>query len=68
MCFASIYVCLLHVCLLLLRSGEALDSLELELCMVVSHCVGVGNQTLVLCKNNKCSEPPSHYSSPACSF
>jgi hypothetical protein len=29
----------------------ALGALELDLCMVLSHCVGAGHWTQVLCKN-----------------
>ena len=32
------------------------DSLELELQMVVSHDMGAGNGTWVLCKTKKCSQ------------
>ena len=28
--------------------------------MVVSHCVCAGNQTQILCKNNKCSSVPQN--------
>jgi hypothetical protein len=34
---------------------RALDPLELKLQMVVSHNVGAGNQTPVLCKIHSCS-------------
>lgn len=48
-------VCRLHAP----RDHEtALDPLELEW-MVVSFHVGAGNQTWVLCKNNRCSLPLS---------
>jgi hypothetical protein len=49
-------VCVPHVCPVS-RGGQkrALDPQELELQMVVSHHVGVGEQTWVLCKSNKCS-------------
>lgn len=36
--------------------------------MVVSHHVGAGNSTQVLCKSNKRSYPPSHPSSPSLVF
>lgn len=56
-------MCTLPVCLYMcmpdaLRGQQrALNPAELELLMVVSHCMGAGNQTSVrvLCKNNKCS-------------
>lgn len=34
---------------------EGIDSLELQLRMLVNHHVGAGNVTHVLCKSNKCS-------------
>jgi hypothetical protein len=54
--FACMCVCVPHVCPVS-RGGQkrALDPQELELQMVVSHHVGVGEQTWVLCKSNKCS-------------
>lgn len=36
--------------------------------MVVSHHMGSGNQTLVLCRSSRCSEPLSHLSSPSSKF
>jgi hypothetical protein len=36
------------------KMGEGIDILELELQMVVSHCVVFGNQTWVL-RKDKCS-------------
>lgn len=36
------------------------DALELKLQMVESHHVRSGNQTYVLCKNNKCSPRPNN--------
>lgn len=43
---------------------RALDSLELEFQMIVSHHVGPGDRTQVLCKSKKCSYLLSHLSSP----
>lgn len=47
------YVCAFHVYLVPGRSEEGTAPLELELGMIVSHCVGAGNGTQVLCKSNK---------------
>lgn len=44
---------------------RALDFLKLQLSVVMCCHVGPGDQTQVLCKNNKCSSPLSHVSSPA---
>jgi hypothetical protein len=44
------------------RWGYSIPSLELQ--AVVSHHVGGGNQTPVLCKSSKCSWPPGHLCSP----
>lgn len=41
---------------------RASDPLELKLRMVVSHQVGAGNRTQVLCKSNKCSKLLIHLS------
>jgi hypothetical protein len=38
-----------HIC-----QKSASDALVLQLLMVVSHHVGAGNRTLILCKSNKC--------------
>ena len=42
---------------------RALDPLELKTQMVVSHHVGAGDQTQVLCKSSKDSYSLSHLSS-----
>lgn len=45
-CFACMYVCTLHVCLMPLETKrEGIDSLELEVWAVVSHHVSAENQT-----------------------
>lgn len=41
-CFVCIHVCVSHVCLELAVRNQALDPLDLELHMVVSHCVSAG--------------------------
>ena len=43
-CFVCMNVCLSQVCLMPLKARRALDPLELELKMVVSHCVGLGTE------------------------
>lgn len=44
-CFACIYVCTLHMCLVPAEARKGvLDSLELELQLVVTHQVDVGIQ------------------------
>lgn len=45
-----------------------LDPLELELGIFVSHCLGSGSQSHVLCKSYKCSKLLSHLSSPSLNF
>lgn len=47
------YVCVSAACI---RLTEAMDALKLELQIVVSCCVGSGNQTKVLWKST-----PSHF-------
>jgi hypothetical protein len=49
------YVCHMHSWCLQ-RPDEVIGSLGLELEMVISHRMGSGNQTWVLCKGNKCSK------------
>jgi hypothetical protein len=53
------YTCALHACLVPaeVRRGRASASLEVELRTVVSHLVGDGKSTWVLCKNSQCSQP-----------
>lgn len=41
---------------------QASDLLELELWLVVSHHVGSGTLTQILCKSNKCYAPLIHLS------
>lgn len=54
--FACIYVCICTMCVYCVHRGQewALDTLELKLLMVVSYCVGSGNQIWTLCKRNTC--------------
>lgn len=64
------YVCCLRVCVFLLciwcHRGQkmVLGPLEVNFEVVVSHFVGAGNRTGVLCKSSKCSEL-SHLSTPS---
>lgn len=53
-CSACIYVCITTVCLVPneVRRGSQ-SPLELELWIVLSHIVGAGNSTEVLCKDNR---------------
>lgn len=49
-----------HICTIYVPDDHAgqkrvSDNLEMELQTVVSHHMGAGNLTQVLCKNNKCS-------------
>lgn len=62
--YLKIFMCMnvcLHACLCTLcvpgayRGWKESDHPELQLQMVVSHCVGIGNGTQVLGKNHKCS-------------
>jgi len=56
MCISVLPTCVSHAPLMSSGHKRALDTLELELQMVVSHHVGAGNETQVLCKS-KLSEP-----------
>jgi hypothetical protein len=49
------FVCVYNMCLPDVLRGQkrALDSLELEFRIMVSHYMGVGNETRVLYKNHK---------------
>lgn len=61
----SLYVCLCTTYMCGARARlKALNLLGLELQIVVSHLWVLGIKTLVLWKNNKCSKPLSHISSP----
>lgn len=54
---ACMYVCMCIVCALLVPcrgQKRELDPLELELHVLVRHCVGAENLTLVLRESNKC--------------
>lgn len=46
-----------HDCRDLCGQERAPEIMDLELQLVVSHCVGAGNQNQVLCKCIKCSYP-----------
>lgn len=54
LCIYLCTTCMPTACTTTGGQQRVLDPLELELQMVVSHCVGTGNQAQVLCKN-KCS-------------
>lgn len=43
-------VCVMCACLVLLGDREVSDPIELELQVVLSHCIDAGNQTCVLRK------------------
>lgn len=61
--FILVFVIVLPVCLYVYHicayclwgQKRTLDPQELGLQMVVNHCMGAGNSTLVLCKSYKCS-------------
>lgn len=59
-CFFSLDVCVLCVPSTSRGQRRTLDLIELELWIVVSHCVGTGNQDWILCKGIKCSQPLGH--------
>lgn len=73
--FILVFVIVLPVCLYVYHicayclwgQKRTLDPQELGLQMVVNHCMGAGNSTLVLCKSYKCStaEPSLQ---PHCGF
>lgn len=48
------HVCAPHVCSVH-KGHMELDSLELDLQMIMSQYVGAGVRTQVLCRNNQCS-------------
>lgn len=51
--FYVIWVFCLHKCLCMTGQKRVLNSLGPELQMVVSHCVGAGNQTELFYKNTQ---------------
>lgn len=51
-CFASMYILIPRACTATVGHKMTLNSLELELWLVVSHRALSGNQTHVLCQNN----------------
>lgn len=55
-CFACVHACMCTPCMPDAQEGQKTvsDPLEVELQMVVSQRVGVGNQTLVFPKTDKC--------------
>lgn len=55
-CFGYFYIYVPLVYLVLWRSEEALDSLELKF-VIVTHHLGAGDGALILCYSNKCSSP-----------
>ena len=54
-CYASMYVCTLHVCSASGGQKRTSDPLELELQMFVSCHVGAGNEIWFICKGSQCS-------------
>lgn len=55
-CSFWLYVCAPHACLVPAEArNRASDPLELELQIVLSHHVGAGNWTQVVCKSSICS-------------
>lgn len=60
------YIYVYYMCTVAQRGQKrAFDHLELELrIVVVSHHIGAGDQTMILCKN-KCSQPLSHLQLPS---
>lgn len=66
-CMSVLLACIpvYHICALCLWSSEkASEPLELALWMVRSCHVDAGNETQVLLKCSKCSQPLSHLSIP----
>ena len=55
--YMDIFACMhvLYVCLVSSKVRERLESLGLELQMLVSCYVGTGDETQVLCKSSQCS-------------
>jgi hypothetical protein len=49
------YVCTPHVSLVLMEVRRGVDLLELGLQMIVSHHMGAGARTRILCKSSQCS-------------
>lgn len=65
MCMSALapcMLCALYVCLVL---KEGAGSPELESLMFVSHSVGAGDRTRILCKSTQCSKPLSQLQPPA---
>ena len=62
-CLLGLHVCMCTICISDASGGQrkAADLLKLELRMIVSHHVGSGNQTWVICVSNESSttEPSS---------
>ena len=69
-CLYACVPCVCTVCVLapLGIQKRVLGSLELELPVVTIHHVGAENWTWVLSKNDMCSSPLSHLSSPPLAF
>ena len=65
-CFGYLYIYVPLVFLVLWRSEEALDSLELKF-VIVTHHLGAGDRALILLWSNKCSSPARALDSPVLS-
>lgn len=67
--YFCLQVCMYIMCVCLVPwvgQKRVLESLELELQMVVSNHVDAQNQTCVFCKSNKCSKLLNNLFSPPC--
>lgn len=62
--YLHVYMCVTCVPGIQGSKKRSLGPLELDLWMIVSHHVDVGNQTQVILKINKYSQPPKHFCSP----
>lgn len=67
-CLGCMYICVSCVCLVSEDQRRASDPLDLELHVVVSHYVGAGNQTQVLCKSSPFPAKPSPLHLTPCGF
>lgn len=61
-----LHVCLSAKCMISAFRGQKKTPLELELQILISLHVGPGNQTCILCRNNKYSKLLSYLSSSSC--
>lgn len=63
-CFALMYICAQHVCLVLEEVRRHWTWLNWSYRWVVSHHEGAWNWNLVVCKSKECSQPRNHLSNP----